>query len=132
MPVEYAVTVTDRTNERLESRRLAKLLRSQIEQGKYPPGAKMPSYRQLAAEHGFARNTIGAALKLLEEEGLVGIRPASGVFVLDPSAVPPERNLRAELKQLREQLRRARQDLVTAEQTVAGLLERLPGDEPRE
>jgi DNA-binding FadR family transcriptional regulator len=123
--------VATNQNERLESRRLANLLRAEIEAGaKYPPGTKLPSYRQLVAKHGVARNTVGAALRLLEAEGLVDIRPASGVYARDPSAPPSTRDVRAELKDLREQLQRTKHELANAQKTVAGLLEYLPAEEP--
>lgn len=129
-PVGYAGGVGTEDDERHESRRLANLLRVEIQQGtSYPPGAKLPSYRQLAAAHGVARNTVGAAVRLLEAEGVVDIRPASGAYVRDPAAVPPVRDVRAELKELLEQLQRAKNELATAQKRVSGLLESLPGEE---
>ena len=123
-----------RDDERHESRRLANALRAEIQRGGagYQPGAKLPSYRQLAAEHSVARNTVGAALRLLEAEGIVDVRPASGAYVRDPKDVPPERDVRAELTELRDQLQRTKRDLAAAQQTVLGLLEQFPAKRPSE
>jgi DNA-binding transcriptional regulator YhcF (GntR family) len=121
--------VVNRDDDRHESQRLARYLRSEIEtSGKYPPGAKLPSYRQLVAAHGVARNTVAAAIRLLEAEGIVDIRPASGVYVRDPAGSPQIRDLRTDLKQLRDQLQRTKHELVTAQRTVAELLEDLPAE----
>jgi DNA-binding transcriptional regulator YhcF (GntR family) len=121
--------VVNRDDDRHESQRLARYLRSEIETGgKYPPGTKLPSYRQLVAAHGVARNTVAAAIRLLEAEGFVDIRPASGVYVRDPAASPQIRDLRTDLKQLRDQLQRTKHELVTAQKTVSDLLEDLPAE----
>lgn len=119
---------TDET-ERHASRRIARVLRAQIADGTtYPVGARLPSYRQLAAEYGVAGNTAQAALKLLQDEGLVEVRPASGSYVR--SAAPTsDRDLRTELDDLREQLRQTRRDLKLAEDKVNDLISGLPTTE---
>jgi len=104
---------------------VAGLLRADIEGGKYPPGTKLPSQRQLEDAYGVARNTVGAALKLLQVEGFVDIRPQSGAYVRDPDA-PRTRDIRPELQELQEQLHRAKQELVAAQKRVTDLLEALP------
>lgn len=122
--------MTSRDGERLESRRLAATLRRQIEEGvKYPPGTRLPSFRQLAVAHHVARNTVGAALRLLEEKGLVEIRPASGAYVRDPAVTPDPQDVRAELKELCDQLQRIKHELAIAQKTVTRLLEYLPREE---
>ncbi|MFD0541709.1 GntR family transcriptional regulator [Actinomadura luteofluorescens] len=74
-----------RDDEGLASRQLARRLRAEIEKGSsYPPGARLPSYRQLAETNGLARNTAAAAVRILESEGLVEIRGTSGAFVRSP------------------------------------------------
>ncbi|NMI00862.1 GntR family transcriptional regulator [Pseudonocardia acidicola] len=69
------------TDAQLPSRRLAHQLREAITSGELPPGAKLPSERVLAAEHGVARNTAREAIRLLAEEGLVTASHGRGVFV---------------------------------------------------
>jgi DNA-binding FadR family transcriptional regulator len=109
-----------------DRKRLAALIRADIETGKYPPGARLPSQRQLEQRHGAARNTVGAALRLLQAEGLVDIRPNSGAYVRDPQATPRPRDVRAELRELQDQLHRTKRELAAAQKQVAGLLDSLP------
>lgn len=111
------------------SKQLAETLRAQIASGAHPAGARLPSYRQLRDDHGVALNTAQAAIRLLAADGLVEIRPGSGAYVRG-QAGEAERPLRAELTDLREALRRSRLDLAAAEQTITGLLSRLPQEGP--
>jgi DNA-binding FadR family transcriptional regulator len=116
------------THNRNASKQLADALRAEIEAGAYPPGSKIPSYRQLRDIHHVALNTAQAAIRMLAAEGLVEIRPAQGAYVRDPQ----ERSnptLRTELADLQTVLRRSRHDLTTAEKALAGLLARLPAEE---
>jgi len=48
---------------------------------KYPPGHKLPSTRQLAAETGLHRNTISKIYRQMEEEGTVDAHAGSGIYV---------------------------------------------------
>jgi DNA-binding FadR family transcriptional regulator len=108
--------------DRFASRRLADALRAEIRNGTYPPGARMPSYRQLRDVHHVAQNTAQAAVRLLAAEGLVDIRPARGAYVREN---PDEgSDLHAELASLQAILHRSRQELTEAESTVAALLAR--------
>lgn len=68
-------------DDRVPSRRLAGELRAAIISGDLGPGAKLPSERSLAAEHGVARNTVREAVRLLADEGLVTAEHGRGVFV---------------------------------------------------
>jgi DNA-binding FadR family transcriptional regulator len=108
--------------DRFASRRLADTLRAEIRNGTYPPGAQMPSYRQLRDVHHVAQNTAQAAVRLLAAEGLVEIRPARGAYVRENPDEDPD--LHAELASLQAILQRSRQDLTEAESTVAALLAR--------
>lgn len=56
-----------------------------IEIGKLPPGARLPSERQLQTSAGFARGTIRQALAQLEAEGLIYRRDRSGWYVSPPA-----------------------------------------------
>jgi DNA-binding FadR family transcriptional regulator len=107
---------------RYASRRLADALRAEIRNGTYPPGTRMPSYRQLRDVHHVAQNTAQAAVRLLAAEGLVDIRPARGAYVRENRGEGPD--LRAELASLQAILQRSRQELTEAESTVAALLAR--------
>ena len=45
------------------------------------PGARLPSTRSLAAEHGAGPVTVQQALRTLTTQGLVETRPGVGTFV---------------------------------------------------
>src|ERR1700741_1809494 len=63
------------------SKGIADTIRGQIESGELPPGAKLPSERDLASTYGTARNTATAAIRILADAGL-GIRDhGRGSFV---------------------------------------------------
>ena len=62
-------------------RQLAAILRAQIESGELAPGALVPSEQTLMGQHGIARDTVRAAIKVLREEGLVITTPGKGTFV---------------------------------------------------
>ena len=113
---------------RTASRQLADTLRAQIADGAYPPGSKIPSYRQLRDSHHVALNTAQAAIRMLAADGLVEIRPARGAYVRG-GADGDDLTLRAELAGLQAVLRRSKHDLAEAETTVASLLARLPAGE---
>jgi hypothetical protein len=76
---------------------VAARLRSEIAQGRFPPGAQLPSQEKLANRFGVARGTIQQALKELHNQGLVTSRRGSGTFVrpgggngVHPAEAPPE------------------------------------------
>jgi DNA-binding FadR family transcriptional regulator len=121
--------VTHPNTDRTPSRQLADTLRAQIVDGAYPPGSKIPSYRQLRDSHHVALNTAQAAIRMLAADGLVEIRPARGAFVRDNADHGKDLALRAELADLQAALRRSRHDLAAAETAVASLLARLPTDD---
>ncbi|WP_326535159.1 MocR-like pyridoxine biosynthesis transcription factor PdxR [Pseudorhodoferax sp.] len=52
-----------------------------ILEGRLPPGAPMPSSRELARLLALSRNTVTAAYQQLVDEGFLEARPRSGVFV---------------------------------------------------
>ncbi len=75
---------------------LATQLRQQIEGGTLRAGERLPSIRQLAANHGISTATAVQACLQLEREGRVQARPRSGYFVRSaapalPAAAPVTR-----------------------------------------
>jgi len=62
---------------------LARKLKDAIDGGAYPPGARLPSARQLAREYGVGYLTADRALNRLAGEGWVRRIPRSGTFVRD-------------------------------------------------
>ena len=66
--------------------RLYQYLRALILQGRWSPGTRLPSTRQLAADLGISRNTASMAIDQLLADGWIETRSRSGTFVTD--AVP--------------------------------------------
>ncbi|MCZ8256142.1 MAG: PLP-dependent aminotransferase family protein, partial [Polaromonas sp.] len=65
---------------------LAASLERQIAEGAFKAGEKLPSLRELAELHGYAKNTVVAAFELLVARGIVEPRRGSGYYVLDAPA----------------------------------------------
>jgi GntR family transcriptional regulator len=59
-------------------------LDQKIEQGEYPPGMPLPSYRELQDRYGVASGTIREAVDVLQARGRVVKRPRMGVIVRGP------------------------------------------------
>ena len=58
-------------------------LKRRIITGRYLPGEKLPSVRELAAEAGINPNTVLRALSELEREGLIYTQRATGKYVTE-------------------------------------------------
>ena len=58
-------------------------LKRRIITGRYPPGEKLPSVRELAAEAGINPNTVQRAFSELEREGLIYTQRATGKYVTE-------------------------------------------------
>ncbi len=61
--------------------RLARELVDDIRRGRFSPGTRLPSSRQLAAQLGVHRNTVLAAIEELKSQGWVTSRRGAGCFV---------------------------------------------------
>jgi len=68
--------------------RVANALRDNIHAGLFVVGDKLPSIRQLVAEHAVSISTVQQAYHQLEMEGLIEARPKSGYFVAHISSAP--------------------------------------------
>ncbi|KRA67329.1 GntR family transcriptional regulator [Caulobacter sp. Root656] len=66
---------------------IARAIATAIGDGRYGPGDKLPSERELADDFGVSRPTIRDAMIALEFQGLVEARQGSGVYV--NAAAPP-------------------------------------------
>lgn len=62
---------------------LAETLTERIVSGQYPPGIRIPSVRDLAAEAGVNPNTMQRALSYLEDSALVSAQRNSGRYVTE-------------------------------------------------
>jgi GntR family transcriptional regulator, histidine utilization repressor len=60
------------------------MLRDRIESSYYTPGKRIPSIAELCIETGRSRQTVGKALRYLEEAGLLIRTAGLGYFVTDP------------------------------------------------
>ena len=72
----------------VEPRRLYRQIADQIAQliasGEFPPGARLPAERELAASLGVSRASVREAIISLEMGGLVEVRVGTGIFVTSP------------------------------------------------
>ena len=71
-------------------RKIALAIAAAISDGRYSPGDKLPSERELAEEFRVSRPTIRDAMIALEFQGLVEARQGSGVYVTAAVPVPEE------------------------------------------
>jgi len=62
-------------------------LRRRLEEGEFPPGSKLPSEADVAAEYGVSRVTVRRALQALVADGYLTTRRGSGTFVNDRDSV---------------------------------------------
>src|SRR3954470_21291793 len=60
---------------------IARRIAASIEDGRYGPGDRLPSERELADDFGVSRPTVRDAMIALEFQGLVEARQGSGVYV---------------------------------------------------
>src|ERR1700755_3402574 len=60
---------------------LADLIVGMIDNGTLAPGARLPSVRALAEEHGLSVSTVLQAYRWLEDRGVLVARPQSGFYV---------------------------------------------------
>ena len=73
---------------------LSQQLTRRIITGVYPPGSRLPSVRELAAEAGVNPNTMQRALAQLEQEGLARADRTAGRLVSQDAAVLEATRLR--------------------------------------
>ncbi|MBR1780317.1 MAG: GntR family transcriptional regulator [Oscillospiraceae bacterium] len=75
---------------------LVEILKGRIISGRYLPGERLPSVRELAGEAGVNPNTMQRALAELERGGLVYTERTNGRFVTDrPEALQTQRQTTA-------------------------------------
>jgi GntR family transcriptional regulator, hexuronate regulon transcriptional repressor len=71
-------------------RKIALAIAAAIVEGRYVPGDKLPSERELADQFGVSRPTIRDAMIALEFQGLVEARQGSGVYVNASAPIPED------------------------------------------
>src|SRR5260370_5184289 len=70
---------------------LANSIADGIRSGQIPIGSRLPSVRQIIAQHGVSQSTVFRAYYLLEEWGLIRAQERSGYYVAPGAAVSGER-----------------------------------------
>jgi len=60
---------------------VARLLMTEIANGRYPVGSKLPAEREISVQFGVSRPTVREAIIALEVRGLVEVRVGAGAFV---------------------------------------------------
>ena len=95
----------DETDRRPVYRQIAEEIKTLIAQGELHEGMTLPPVRQVAADLGVNLNTIAAAYRELQREGLVKVRHGSGAVVAtrriaEVSDADLRKNLRAVLAHL--------------------------------
>ena len=82
-PVPPAPSDIDRANGVAVWRQIAEDLRSEIETGRLPPGARLPTEVAMAEHYSVNRHTLRRAIAELARAGLVTATPRLGTFVAD-------------------------------------------------
>ncbi len=72
------------------SQDIVQQIKESIFAGKLAPGDRLPSEKELAEQFGLSRITVRDALRVLESQGLIGIKVGAGggAFVANPSSKP--------------------------------------------
>lgn len=76
---------TPGSSKRRRTAGLSEDLRTGIHEGRYAPGDKLPSTRDLARRHQISLNTVHAAIRQLEAQGLVHCKAGVGNYVAEIS-----------------------------------------------
>jgi len=105
-------------------------VRIDIISGKYQPGEKLPSVRELAAEAAVNPNTMQRAFAELERTGLVYSKRTSGRFITEDQEMIE--TLKAEIakEKIRLFLESMQQLGYGKEQTLSLMRESMEGEEP--
>ena len=81
MPVDTWRVELDRTSDVPLYQQIANLLRADIMDGTYPPGSMIPAISTIIQETGCTHVTVRKGIDILEDEGLVIVRPGKGTYV---------------------------------------------------
>ncbi|MER5326177.1 GntR family transcriptional regulator [Streptosporangium canum] len=125
------------TDRRRPYLRIADDIRREIAAGRYAVGEQLPVARELADKYGVAMMTIGNALAVLRDEGLIETRQGSGSFVTgtpeggdERRAVPEEPS--EEFLLLSQQLREIREHVQKLSFRLDELDARIRPDQPEQ
>ena len=107
---------------------LIEIIQIDIISGKYAPGGKLPSVRDLAAEAAVNPNTMQKALSELERSGLVFSQRTSGRFITEDTKMIEELKSRLAKEKIEEFLENMQQLGYQKEETVALMTDILKGE----
>lgn len=107
---------------------ILEIIQLRIIAGKYKPGEKIPSVRELAAEAGVNPNTMQKALAELERNGLVMALRTSGRIITEDMGMINETRNKLAKEQVREFIVKMKELGFNREEIVA-LLEQQAGGE---
>lgn len=102
---------------------LAASIRELITTGPYEAGDKLPSYRELVKRVGGSRDTIGAAMQQLADEGLVTLGDKRAAVVRERHDVVPTPEAR--LADARSELLALRADVVDVQARLNDVTKRV-------
>ena len=81
-----AGTATALRRQPLLAEAMADRLRQEIADGRYKPGERLPTEREMSEAYGVSRSIVREALGRLKQDGLMVSRQGSGAFVADGGA----------------------------------------------
>ncbi|HEU5156139.1 MAG TPA: winged helix-turn-helix domain-containing protein [Streptosporangiaceae bacterium] len=64
----------DPTADRAVYKQLADIIRTQIQNGEFRPGQRLPAQKDYMYEHGVSRDTVDRAMTVLRNEGLIVVK----------------------------------------------------------
>lgn len=102
---------------------LMEYIKISIVSGKYKPGAKMPSVRELASEASVNPNTMQKALTELERSGLLFSVRTSGRFITEDSKMIEEMKCNLAKEEIQAFLKKMEQIGFTKEEAIETIKE---------
>lgn len=109
---------------------LIEIIQLDIISGKYEPGGKLPSVRDLAAEAAVNPNTMQKALQELERSGLVYSQRTSGRFITEDTKMIEELKSTLAKEKIEQFLESMQQLGYQKEETIALMTDILKGEKP--
>ncbi|MFC0532036.1 FadR/GntR family transcriptional regulator [Phytohabitans kaempferiae] len=100
---------------------VADQIQAEILATRLEPGAQLPTESQLTERHDVSRTVIREAARILEQRGLVDIRPGRGMTVTRPSTTPIARHYALLLKATPDAFDQLMDLRVLVETCIAGL-----------
>ena len=107
---------------------LIEIIQMDIISGKFPPGGKLPSVRDLAAQAAVNPNTMQKALSELERSGLVFSQRTSGRFITEDKHMIEELKSTPAKEKIKEFLYSMQQLGFQKEETIALMTDLLKGE----